>query len=175
MKRREDWPERLAVFLESRHTMPKQWGQNDCGLFCADAIQAMTDVDPAWELRDTYQNARQALRALVKYFRKRGLPMPAWQQQPDSLLAEIAQHAASIYGWPAIELQAAQRGDLMLLDVGDLMSGPSAPVGRSGQTTLSVVWTRALGMIGMNGLPVTAGEAGMVELGAERIVRAWRI
>jgi len=184
MTRRVDWPERLAAFLESRRGAPKCWGSNDCGLFCADAIEAMTGVDPGWELRGTYQNARQALRALVKYFRKRGLPMPAWQQQPDSLLGEIAQHAASIYGWPAIELLAAQRGDLVLLEVGDLLqeTSPSAPrpdrgghVVRSGHATLSVAWTRVLGIIGMNGLPVTSGEKGVTELPSERIVRAWRI
>jgi len=175
MKRRADWPERLAAFLESRHETEKTWGYNDCGMFYADAILAMTGTDVGWELRGEYRSGREALRTLVKYFRKRGLPMPAWQHQPDSLLGEIAEHFARVYGFESIELALAQRGDAVLLDVSELLNGPSAPVGRSGQITDEVIWTRALGIMGMNGLPVTVGMAGIVELPAEWIVKAWRI
>ena len=173
MKRRADWPERLAWLLESRHEPERVWGYNDCGMFCADAILAMTDVDPGAELRGTYRSGKQALRALVGYFQKRGLPMPAWQHQPDSLLGEIAEHAAQVYGWPMIELQTAQREDLVLLDVTEEMSEQEKTQGR--QDANAIRWTRALGIIGMNGLPVTSGEKGIMELPSERIVRAWRV
>jgi len=167
-----DWPERLAAFLESRRTMPKQWGQNDCALFCADAIQAMTGVDPALELRG-YDSEFGAIKAMVKYWIQRGVLLPGWKQRPDSLLCELAARMAEIHGFEAIATGLAGRGDAVLLEVGDLMSGEEKTEGR--QDAGATRWTRALGIVGMNGLPVTAGQAGTVQLGAERIVRAWRI
>jgi len=41
--------------------MPFEWGKNDCCLFAADAIKAMTDADPAEPLRG-YAGARAAQR-----------------------------------------------------------------------------------------------------------------
>lgn len=41
--------------------MPFEWGKNDCCLFAADAIKAMTDADPAEPLRG-YSSALAAQR-----------------------------------------------------------------------------------------------------------------
>ena len=64
--RREDWPERLNDFIEDRRKAVFCWGQRDCVLFAADAVQAMTGVDHAVEYRGTYDSATGAARLLAK-------------------------------------------------------------------------------------------------------------
>lgn len=59
--RRADWQVRYAEFAKERASMPFEWGRNDCCLFAADAVLAMTDVDPAASLRG-YTTARAAQR-----------------------------------------------------------------------------------------------------------------
>lgn len=43
MQRLPDWPERLAAYVEARRHMPFDWGVNDCVLFAAGALDAMTE------------------------------------------------------------------------------------------------------------------------------------
>lgn len=40
--------------------MPFEWGKNDCCLFAADAVHAMTGQDFGAEARGTYSDARRA-------------------------------------------------------------------------------------------------------------------
>lgn len=63
MTRLPDWPERLAEFIESRRHMAFAWGQQDCALFCADAIYAMTgeDVAKGWRGYKTERGARSRI------------------------------------------------------------------------------------------------------------------
>jgi len=51
MVRVNAWPERLAEFIESRRRMPFQWGANDCALFAADCVLALTGTDLAADRR----------------------------------------------------------------------------------------------------------------------------
>jgi len=37
-----DWPERLHAYIESRRHEPFAWGRNDCAMFAAGAVCAMT-------------------------------------------------------------------------------------------------------------------------------------
>jgi len=57
-----DWQLRLAEFMGSRFAMPFNWGTNDCCLFAADAVLAMTGIDHAASLRGTYTTALGAQR-----------------------------------------------------------------------------------------------------------------
>jgi hypothetical protein len=59
--RRQDWQLRLSDFAKERASMPFEWGKNDCCLFAADAVLAMTGVDPAAPLRG-YASALAARR-----------------------------------------------------------------------------------------------------------------
>lgn len=61
--RRIDWQLRLAEFVEARASMPFVWGQNDCCLFAADCVLAMTGHDPAAPLRG-YSTALAAQRLI---------------------------------------------------------------------------------------------------------------
>ena len=64
MTRLPDWPARLAAFLEERRAAPFAWGTNDCCLFAADAVLAITGLDLAAKWRGSYLNAAGALKAL---------------------------------------------------------------------------------------------------------------
>jgi hypothetical protein len=44
LMRLEGWPERLAAFLHERHSMPFEWGRNDCVMFAAGSVEAITGV-----------------------------------------------------------------------------------------------------------------------------------
>lgn len=61
--RRADWQLRLAAFVQERASMPFEWGRNDCCLFAADAVQAMTGGDPAAPMRG-YSSALGAQRLI---------------------------------------------------------------------------------------------------------------
>jgi hypothetical protein len=62
MARLHDWQTRFAEFAAARRAVPFAWGSNDCYLFAADAVLAMTGEDIATDLRGTYSTAREALR-----------------------------------------------------------------------------------------------------------------
>lgn len=62
--RRSDWQARLGVLIEERKVAPFEWGSNDCCLWVADAVLAMTGIDPAHDIRGAYKTARGAASAL---------------------------------------------------------------------------------------------------------------
>lgn len=65
-KRLHNWQQRYEAFVIERLAAPFAWGRNDCCLFAADGVQAITGVDPAPHLR-AHTNARGALLALRGY------------------------------------------------------------------------------------------------------------
>ena len=64
--RNDDWRLCLDVLVRERSIEPFQWGANDCALFAADAVRAMTGVDVAAHLR-CYKDARGAAVMLDAY------------------------------------------------------------------------------------------------------------
>lgn len=60
-----DWQTRLAALMASRRTTPFAWGTQDCCLFAADAVLAITGHDPAADLRHSYTTAAGAARVLA--------------------------------------------------------------------------------------------------------------
>lgn len=90
-----DWPERLAAYLAVRERTPFEYGVNDCVLFAAGAVEAMTGVRPA---------------------------LPRWrtQRQAAALLLRrggILEATAAVL--PACPLGLAQRGDLAVCEAVD--------------------------------------------------------
>ena len=59
-----DWHARLIALIEERKPAPFVWGVNDCCLWPADAVLAMTGHDLAADLRGTYSTARGAASVL---------------------------------------------------------------------------------------------------------------
>lgn len=105
-----DWPERLAAFIESRRETPFEYGTNDCCLFAADAVLALTGVDFAAEYRGKYSTKLGAARLLTKVGGTLGIADEKLEPLP---------------------LALAGRGDIVLVptDEGDALAvcvGPSA-------------------------------------------------
>lgn len=92
MTRLPDWPARLAAYLEAQRVQPFAWGSNDCVLFAAGAVRAITGADLLPVQR--WQSVREASRLLV---RLGGL------------------RAALDARLPAVPLAYAQRGDVLLV------------------------------------------------------------
>lgn len=61
--RLNDWQQRYSDFVALRMSAPFVWGSNDCCLFAADCVKAMTGVEHAKELRG-YETALQAARII---------------------------------------------------------------------------------------------------------------
>lgn len=96
MNRLEDWPTRLAQFIEARRERPFSWGESDCCLFVCDGIEAMTGTDPAARWRGLYQSEKGARRVLRDNGGVTGL-------------------ATLILGVP-VQPALAGRGDVVLID-----------------------------------------------------------
>lgn len=59
-----DWEARLGAYIEAVAGLDHAYGQHDCGLFCAGAVEAMTGVDPAVQFRGGYDDAKSAAKVL---------------------------------------------------------------------------------------------------------------
>lgn len=60
MTRLADWPTRLYNLIEDRKNTPFAWGTNDCMMFAADAVNAITGRDYAADIRGTYTTEAEA-------------------------------------------------------------------------------------------------------------------
>jgi hypothetical protein len=58
------WRVALDSFIAERMQKPFAWGSNDCCIFAADAVLAMTGVNHATGLRGSYDGALQAARVV---------------------------------------------------------------------------------------------------------------
>ena len=94
-------------FLATRADEPFTWGTNDCALFAADGVEAITGVDIADEFRGKYHDEAGAF-ALIK------------QITGGSTVADAAAYCAAKHG--LVEWQhplMARRGDLVVVRNGD--------------------------------------------------------
>lgn len=64
MTRHPDWENRLSEYLASMAGVSFNYGQADCALFAAGAVQAMTGDDPAKAFRGKYKSMAGSVRAL---------------------------------------------------------------------------------------------------------------
>jgi hypothetical protein len=108
IQRKEHWATRdYHQFLLSRASMPFGWGQNDCALFAADGILAITGVDIAVDFRGKYSDERSAF-ATIKFL------------AGGKTVGDAAAWCARKFG--LVELQhplMAQRGDLVVFQNGE--------------------------------------------------------
>jgi hypothetical protein len=88
MKRFPDWQLRLERFARARRGEKFSWGENDCALFAADAVEALTGERVAQALRG-HQTAREALRTLAAVGGIRGLATRALGEPIPVLQARI--------------------------------------------------------------------------------------
>ena len=82
MKRYPDWEKRLHLICRERMRVPFAFGQQDCALFVADAVVAMTGTDLAAEVRGQYDSKESAQTLLA------GLTAAGWLEEYAVLVAE---------------------------------------------------------------------------------------
>ena len=61
MTRLPNWRPRLYDYLAEGARTPFAYGQHDCAMFAAGAVEAMTGTDPAAEFRSRYSTLRGGL------------------------------------------------------------------------------------------------------------------
>ncbi|MFN3575363.1 MAG: DUF6950 family protein [Tabrizicola sp.] len=94
--RRPDWRSRLNAYLAEIAPADFSYGSNDCALFVAGAVRALTGHDPAAAWRGTYTTLEGGLKRLKK--------------------AGIADHVAVVDGlFQRVAPAFAQVGDVALL------------------------------------------------------------
>lgn len=104
MIRREDWPVRLAKFMDDAQAREFVWGEWDCCLMAANAMQEITGVDPVPAYRGKYKTKRGALKLIAAH--------GGFENFMDEIAAENACQKV-----PAL---SAQRGDAVLLMLPDM-------------------------------------------------------
>lgn len=96
-----DWQLRLEAFARERLAMPFQWGRNDCALFAADAVQAMTGERLLPNMRG-YSDVRGALRLIdgagglrsIACYALGGFVLPAYASVGDVVLVKFGKREA---------------------------------------------------------------------------------
>jgi hypothetical protein len=150
LKRKINWDsQELELFFRERRDQPFAWGTNDCCIFPADAILAMTGTDIAEDFRGKYSDETSAF-ALIKTVAsgETVADAAAWCAEKFWLVEWLDKA-----GNPAPMF--AQRGDLVVLeDAGRMIAGV---VGLTGKHVVS------------------AGEAGLKRLPLSAVQRAWRV
>ena len=151
MRRSPFWlTQELDAFLRDHANAPFAWGINDCSLFAANAIQAITGVDIADDFRGKYSDEGSAF-ALIK------------EVTGGTTVADAAAYCASKHGlveWvdtadgKPLPLMA-KRGDLCVADnAGRLIAG----------------------VVDLSGKFVACmGERGIIRLSLRKIQRAWHV
>jgi hypothetical protein len=112
LTRLPDWPLRLEAFVSQRQGQPFAWGVQDCALFAADAVQALTGVDVAPPALRQHRNARAALRSLQVHGGLQaiaqaalGTPIPPVLAGVGDVLLLSSNHVATVHpGRPMLAL-----------------------------------------------------------------------
>lgn len=98
MQRRDDWASRLIAVIDAADRTPFAWGKQDCALFAADCVQAMTGEDFAAPFRGRYDTALGSVRAL----RMMGM-------------ASLEEYVVHVLG-ETVAPMMAMRGDVVMVD-----------------------------------------------------------
>jgi hypothetical protein len=103
LTRLEAWPELLHDFIEASISTPFKWGACDCCTFSANAVQAMTNTDPAAEFRGFYVDEAGSRAAL--------------KSVGCASIEDVAEYVAAKFSMLAlVSVYFAQRGDLLLYE-----------------------------------------------------------
>lgn len=100
------WEDALSNYIVVKRHEPFEYGVNDCCLFAAGAVEAITGEDPMPEFRGKYDSLKTSLQAIKD-------------------IGAGTLEATMDAKFPEVEIGQAQRGDLAFLDgsVGVVMGG----------------------------------------------------
>ena len=139
--RKQTWEADMAKAFEAADAAPFAWGTNDCCLMVCDVILAMTGVDLGAGFRGKYATKEEA-DALIAFATDGGG------------VEELAEQICAANDMPEVEVNFAQRGDIVLHDTSE---GP------------------CLGIIDREGGYYLSKKHGLLFLGRGNIRRAWRV
>lgn len=121
--RLENWPKKLNEIIETARNKPFCWGENDCSLFVADCVDAITGSSHAKQYRGKYKTAKGAAGLLKKYGGIEGLVDSKFDPMPRSF---------------------ARRGDIALLNL------EGSPIGIVDVNRIIAVGEKGLMFLPMN-------------------------
>jgi hypothetical protein len=106
MIRHSTWEQSLSDYISSKREDPFEYGVNDCCMFAAGSVEAITGVDPMSEFRGHYDSLKGSIRAIKEI---------GAGTLGDTLDGKF----------PRISISHAQRGDLAFFEgsVGVVMGG----------------------------------------------------
>lgn len=133
LTRFEDWPVRLASFIEGAEKRPFLWGEWDCCLLAADWVLAATGFDAAADFRGKYATAAGARRLIKKH----------------GDMLTMVRSLTEAHGMREINPKMAQRGDVCLVEsihgdaLGVCIGARIACAGIDGLTDLPMPFAKA--------------------------------
>lgn len=100
------WEDALSNYILTKRNEPFEYGVNDCCLFAAGAVEAITGEDPMPEFRGKYDSLKTSLQVIKD-------------------IGAGTLEATMDAKFPEVQISHAQRGDLAFLDgsVGVVMGG----------------------------------------------------
>ena len=98
--RKQDWPERLDLYIRKAKDKPFKFGKMDCCSFAADAVKVMTDVDIFKQYKGKYKSYKEATKFIKGHF------------------IRVVDKAMSKNGFKQIIPRRAQRGDVCIVKSG---------------------------------------------------------
>jgi hypothetical protein len=105
LTRKPDWQSCLSSYVLECAAKPFRYGELDCGLFVAGAIEAMTGVDVAGDLRGVYATRKEAFGTIRRLAGR-------------ASMEAIAECIAARCGAQEVPVAFAQRGDAVQLGRG---------------------------------------------------------
>lgn len=133
MNRKHDWQLRLEAFARERARMPFAWGSNDCALFAADAVEAITGERLCEELRG-HATAKEAMRVLRAVGGVRGVATRALGEPIPVLMAKVGD---------VVVIEAGKREALAICN-----GGTAIATGPNGMAAVPMVQARAAWRVG---------------------------
>jgi len=109
LTRLDDWPERLMATIERHRMAAFEWGVYDCATLFADAVEAVTGVDPLSQYRP-WKSERSARMKMIR---------AGWKD----MKAFARDH------FPEIAPSMARRGDVGFAQQANALSCPAVIVG----------------------------------------------
>lgn len=116
MKKLHDWQVRFEQFVAERTAKPFTWGTNDCAIFAADCVLAITGVDVALPAFRQHATERQAARVLRRHGGVLGIATAALGQPMPASAAQVGD----------VVLTQAQGRDMLAICNGATCMAPSA-------------------------------------------------
>ena len=153
LSRLPDWRLRFDALITDRLRAPFAWGSNDCVLFAADNVLAITGVDLADGFR-AHTNARGAAKALRRH----------------GGLAALVERALG----PSCHATAATQGDVVMVLMGAGMGdGVGDGMGEASDTGFAT--RSALGVCLNPQSAIGPGVDGLLQIPMARALCAWKV